>query len=84
MRVSRSKLYLIKSVHIRARFTQQDSVPQTPILGVNGQFVNFKGVSQAPRVEWAFNCAFLQATELNKVSCIVTKHHTVYLSCHQT
>ena len=38
----------------------------TPILGVNRQFVNFKGVSEAPRVERAVNCAFLQATGVKK------------------
>jgi len=69
MKVSRSKLYLIKSAHIKAHFAQQDSVHSfekvanlTPILGVNRQFVNFKGVRKAPRVEWAYNFAFLQAT----------------------
>ena len=73
MKVSRSKLYLIKTAHIKAHFTQQDSVQSlekvanlTPILGVNRQFVHFKGIRKAPRVERAYNFAFSQATGVKK------------------
>ena len=54
----------------------------TPILGVNVQFVNFKGVAQPPGSEGVQFHVF--ASDWRKERINLTKQHTVYISCYET
>ena len=54
----------------------------TPILGVNVQFVNFKGVAQPPGSEGVQFYVF--ASDWRKERINLTKQRTVYISCYET